>query len=567
MKIAVVGAGAMGSIFGARFHQAGHETVLVDVVQPLVDTINADGVTVVRGDDETVTRVPATTDPASVGPVDIVVFFTKCYHTSSAAESARPLVGPDTVVASLQNGWGNGDVLAAAYPPGQVVLGVTYNSGLLQGPGRVLHPAEQPTLVGSFSDGGDGAARLAEALESAGLAATVASPVRPEIWKKLILNAASLPASALTGMTAGALGTCDDMLDLVSETTREAVAVAQALGYDIDFDERIGDDPGAGGEGGPDEGVDAAGRRGRAAHRDRRDQRRCRQGRRRGGCCGAHQPRAHAADQGLGDAERARMSTSLTYHGAASYEIVSPTHTILIDPFLTGNPLAPCGPDDLRTPDVILVSHAAVDHYGDAPAVAKRTGAPVICDAAVRAKLIDDGVSPDQITPTTWGIVVEVAGIVVRPVECHHWSMATLSDGRTVVGNPIAFIVETEPGVRIYHYGDTCIFDMRLIGELYRPTVGLLGCTLPRELSYLIPGPGTFLTGEMDPDEAARCGGDARPRARRCLPLPRRRTRTSIASSSSSQATTRPETRRVVAPLVGETLVVEPGNHWIEGKA
>ena len=170
MKIAVVGAGAMGSIFGARFHQAGHETVLVDVAQSLVDTINAEGVTVVRGDDETVTRVPATTDPATVGPVDIVVFFTKCYHTSSAAESARPLVGPDTAVASLQNGWGNGDVLAAAYPPGQVVLGVTYNSGLLQGPGRVLHPAEQPTLVGSFSDGGDGAARLAEALESAGLA-------------------------------------------------------------------------------------------------------------------------------------------------------------------------------------------------------------------------------------------------------------------------------------------------------------------------------------------------------------------------------------------------------------
>ena len=173
------------------------------------------------------------------------------------------------------------------------------------------------------------------------------------------------------------------------------------------------------------------------------------------------------------------MSTKLTYHGAASYEIVSPTHTILIDPFLTGNPMAPCGPDDLRTPDVILVSHAAFDHYGDAPTVAKRTGAPVICDAAVRAKLIDDGVSPEQITPTTWGIVVEVAGLVVRPVECHHWSMATLSDGSVVVGNPMAFIVETEPGVRIYHYGDTCIFDMRLIGELYRPTVGLLGCTLP----------------------------------------------------------------------------------------
>ncbi len=135
MKIAVVGAGAMGSIFGARFAQAGHDTVLVDVAQPLVEAINADGVTVVRGDEETTTQVPATTDPASVGPVDLVVFFVKCYHTQSAAELARPLVGPDTVVASLQNGWGNGDVLAAVYPPEQVVVGVTYNSGLLEAPG------------------------------------------------------------------------------------------------------------------------------------------------------------------------------------------------------------------------------------------------------------------------------------------------------------------------------------------------------------------------------------------------------------------------------------------------
>ena len=239
MKIAVVGAGAMGSIFGARFHQAGHETVLVDVAKPLVDAINETGVTVIRGDAETVTRVPATTDPSSVGPADIVILFTKCYHTASAAEGARPLVGPSTVVASLQNGWGNGDVLAAAYPPDQVVLGVTYNSGLLEGPGRVVHPAEQPTLVGTFTDQGDGAARLAEALESAGLSASVASPIRPEIWKKLILNAATLPSSALTGMNAGALGACPETRALVRETTREAVSVAESLGYDIEFEERI----------------------------------------------------------------------------------------------------------------------------------------------------------------------------------------------------------------------------------------------------------------------------------------------------------------------------------------
>lgn len=239
MKIAVVGAGAMGSIFGARFVQAGHDTVLVDVAEPLVDAINANGVTVVRGGDETVTHVPATTDPASVGPVDIVVFFTKCYHTAAAAEGARPLVGPTTVVASLQNGWGNGDTLAAAFPPEQVVVGVTYNSGLVEGLGRVVHPAEQPTLVGSFVDDGDGAALLAEAIAAAGFEASIASPVRPEIWKKLILNAATLPTAALTGMHAGALGACEDTRALVSDTTREAVVVAQALGYGIEYEERI----------------------------------------------------------------------------------------------------------------------------------------------------------------------------------------------------------------------------------------------------------------------------------------------------------------------------------------
>jgi L-ascorbate metabolism protein UlaG (beta-lactamase superfamily) len=258
------------------------------------------------------------------------------------------------------------------------------------------------------------------------------------------------------------------------------------------------------------------------------------------------------------------MSTRLTYHGAASYEIVGPAHRILIDPFLSDNPIAPCAAEDLATPDVILVSHAALDHYGDAPAIAMRTGAPVICDAAVRAKLIDDGVSPDQVSQTTWGIVVEIAGLQIRPVECHHWSMATLSDGRVISGNPIAFVVETEPGTRIYHYGDTCIFDMRLIGELYRPTIGLLGCTLPRELGHLIPGPATFLTGEMDADEAARAAEMlGLELAVACHYLaPDSEVERFLELVPHYDTTGR---RQALAPLVGETLVVDDGQYRIEG--
>src|SRR5438105_15526296 len=84
MKIAVVGAGAMGSIFGARLAGGGHDVVLVDVARPIVDRINESGVTVVRGDESTNTRVAATTDPSEIDPVDGVGFCVKRHHTAAA---------------------------------------------------------------------------------------------------------------------------------------------------------------------------------------------------------------------------------------------------------------------------------------------------------------------------------------------------------------------------------------------------------------------------------------------------------------------------------------------------
>jgi 2-dehydropantoate 2-reductase len=240
VKIAVVGSGAMGSIFGASFSEAGHETVLVDVAAPLVEKVRADGVTIVGKDGgERTVHVPATTNPTEVGPCDLVVFFVKCYHTASAAETARPLVGDNTVVASLQNGWGNGDVLASAYDPSRVAVGVTYNSGTVLELGKVAHPGVGPTHVGSFADGARTAAPLEEALASSGFEVHTSTNIREDIWKKLILNAATLPTAALTGMNAGALTAQPDVHELVSQVGREGVAVARAQDYDIDEQERV----------------------------------------------------------------------------------------------------------------------------------------------------------------------------------------------------------------------------------------------------------------------------------------------------------------------------------------
>lgn len=240
MRIAVVGAGAMGSIFGAAFAESGHDTLLVDVSEPVVDKVNADGVTIVAKDgSERTVRVPATTDPASAGAVELAIFFVKCYHTASAAETARPLVGADTVVASLQNGWGNGETLARAYEPARIALGVTYNSGTILELGKVAHPGVGPTYVGSYEEGTDAGARLEEALRTSGFEVELKPRIRDEIWKKLVLNAATLPTAALPGMNAGALTAHPAMRDLVSETAREAVAVARALGYQIEEQERV----------------------------------------------------------------------------------------------------------------------------------------------------------------------------------------------------------------------------------------------------------------------------------------------------------------------------------------
>ena len=175
MKIAVVGAGAMGAIFGARFAQAGHDTVLVDVAAPLVEKLNADGVTVVRGEEETTTRIPATTDPATVGPVDVVVFFVEVLphrlggRARAAARRARTPSSPRSRTA--------GATATCSRPrtrPSRSSVGVTYNSGTVLELGKVVAPGRRPDDDGPVRvrRRPTGAERLAEALS------------RPPAWRR-----------------------------------------------------------------------------------------------------------------------------------------------------------------------------------------------------------------------------------------------------------------------------------------------------------------------------------------------------------------------------------------------
>ena len=197
--------------------------------------------------------------------------------------------------------------------------------------------------------------------------------------------------------------------------------------------------------------------------------------------------------------------TRFRFFGVAAYEIITAKgQHILVDPFIDENPGSPVKSSELEHVDLVIVSHAAVDHLGDTEAIARRTGAPVICGGEVKAYLMAKGIPGTQLRATTWGIAVEVAGIKVQPVECHHWSQIKMPDGTFASGVPMAFVIYPDPGVRFYHYGDTALFsDMKLQAELYQPNIGCVGIANPEEILHRFPMPGRMLTAEMSPREGA----------------------------------------------------------------
>ena len=241
MNIAVIGgAGAMGSIFGGLLAHNGNDVTLLDVASERVQAINANGLKIEdRNGEALVVHVRATTDPRSVGPVDLALVFVKCYHTESAIRNAAPLIGPATTVLSLQNGWGNAPRITSILGEERVLVGVTYHSGTMLGPGHVLHGGKGLTYAGELR--GQISERLrqvANTFTAAGLDTTPSDAVLNVIWSKLALNACTLPTSALLRFYAGELIEHNGTLALMRALLREVVAVAQEQGITVDENER-----------------------------------------------------------------------------------------------------------------------------------------------------------------------------------------------------------------------------------------------------------------------------------------------------------------------------------------
>ncbi|HET6522347.1 MAG TPA: 2-dehydropantoate 2-reductase [Geminicoccaceae bacterium] len=241
MKIAVLGAGSMGSVFGGRLSAAGHEVWLVHRREAPVHAIREGGLIIEKpGGRARVVHPRATTDLGEVGPADLVIVFVKATDTAAAAAGAGPLVGPDTVVLSLQNGLGNLEALGAAFGPERVMAGITYAGARTLGPGHVVHHIEARTVIGATEPALAGRVReVAAALEGAGLPTSVDDDVLRLIWSKAVVNISVNAVTALTGLRFSEIPDAPEAMEMVLNALDECLAVAKALGIAIEF----ADDP------------------------------------------------------------------------------------------------------------------------------------------------------------------------------------------------------------------------------------------------------------------------------------------------------------------------------------
>lgn len=181
------------------------------------------------------------------------------------------------------------------------------------------------------------------------------------------------------------------------------------------------------------------------------------------------------------------MTGRIRFFGIAAFEITLPDgRVILIDPCLNENPVSPIRAEELHRVDLLLVTHLAADHMGDAALIANRHRCPVVCGKEVKYFMECQGVDTDQFRTVPWHGQVNPVGIRVRSVPSMHASGGLAPDGQWVSGQPMGFILYADESCRIYHSGDTAIFsDLKLIGELYQPTIGLM-CACELEDNYLL---------------------------------------------------------------------------------
>lgn len=231
MRIAVLGAGALGGYFGGRLAQSGHAVHLVARGRHL-QAIRDHGLQVRSPLGDVDANMGVTDDPATIGPVDAVLFTVKSFDTDAAAASLRPLLGRDTAVVSLQNGVDNEDRIAAVIGAHHVLGGVAYLLANVTEPGQVTHSGGPVRVVIGELDGSqsDRARRLVDAFAEAGIDAELSTDIRAVLWTKFIFICAQAGVTAGTRLPIGPIRDDPEAWALFRRVAEEVAVLARAEG-------------------------------------------------------------------------------------------------------------------------------------------------------------------------------------------------------------------------------------------------------------------------------------------------------------------------------------------------
>lgn len=226
----MLGAGALGCSIGGVLAMGGSDVILIDRNQAHVDAINDSGLKMRIGDEEKIVKAKACTSAAGLAPVDLIIVLVKSFATREAIESARHLVGPETLVMSIQNGLGHEEILAEVVGREHVLAGKTYVGGVFLEPGRIISGYKgKHTYIGEL----DG--RLTPRLQAvvdefnkADLLTTASTNIMGTMWDKLMVNVAAGALCGITRLPYGWLYQIPEIEEAGIAAVAEAIAVAKA---------------------------------------------------------------------------------------------------------------------------------------------------------------------------------------------------------------------------------------------------------------------------------------------------------------------------------------------------
>jgi len=241
MKIAVLGAGAMGSLYGGHLAEGGHEVWLLDVWKEHVDAVNQQGLYIegISGE-RYIKNIKASTNPAEIGNAELVLVFVKSTITDVAVSQNKELFGSNTIVLTLQNGLGNIEKISQYIEEKNIIAGITAHGATMLGPGRIKHAGLGKTNIGELN--GSVSSRvenIVKIFNDAKLETFLTENVLGLIWGKLLVNVGINALTAITGLKNGQLlefSETDELLEMVVE---EAYRVALAKGIKLTNDNPV----------------------------------------------------------------------------------------------------------------------------------------------------------------------------------------------------------------------------------------------------------------------------------------------------------------------------------------